>query len=75
MNELSTNTKELVLDIGSVLDGPQAVKEGLIDSLGSLSEAVDCLYSMIDQNRQQQEKRSNGSRSSGKKPLKFAQGK
>ena len=75
MNELSTNTKELVLDIGSVLDGPQAVKEGLIDSLGSLSEAVDCLYSMIDQNRQEQEKRSNGSRSSGKKPLKFAQGK
>lgn len=48
LDELSNNTSELVLDIGTVLDGPQAVKEGLIDSLGSLSDALDCLYGMID---------------------------
>lgn len=53
LTELSMNTKELVLDIGTVLDGPQAVKEGLIDSLGGLSDAIDCLYGMIDQRKGQ----------------------
>ncbi|HCW79693.1 MAG TPA: peptidase S14 [Ruminococcaceae bacterium] len=51
LNELSMNTQELVLDIGSVLDGNQAVQEGLIDSLGSLSDAISCLYQIIDANR------------------------
>lgn len=51
LNELSMNTQELVLDIGSVLDGNQAVHEGLIDSLGSLSDAISCLYQIIDANR------------------------
>ena len=74
MNELSMNTKELVLDIGTVLDGSQAVEEGLIDSLGSLSDAIECLYGMIDEKRQQEERRSN-SRSSGKRALKIAEGK
>ena len=39
---------ELVMDIGTVLDGKSAVKEGLIDSLGSLSDAVSCLYELIE---------------------------
>lgn len=55
MDELSMNTKELVLDIGTVLDGPQAVEEGLIDSLGSLSDAIGCLYGMIDSERKNQD--------------------
>lgn len=45
---LMMNTGELVTDVGSVLNGEQAVKEGLIDSLGSLSEVLECLYDMID---------------------------
>ena len=45
------NNKELVLDVGSILDGEQAVAEGLIDELGSLSDALDCLYKMIDDGR------------------------
>ncbi len=49
-NELSQKTGELVMDIGTVLDGEQAVSEGLIDEIGSLSSAIKCLYSMIDQN-------------------------
>ena len=53
---LSRNTQELVMDVGTVLDGPDAVEEGLIDSLGSLSDAIDCLEKMIDQGR----KRKNG---------------
>lgn len=49
--DLSMNTQELVMDVGTVLDGPDAVEEGLIDSLGSLSDAMDCLGKMIDQNK------------------------
>lgn len=52
--ELAMNTRELVMDVGSVLDGVDAVEEGLIDSLGSLSDALDCLYDMIEE----QEKKS-----------------
>lgn len=48
---LAMNTQELVMDVGTVLDGPDAVGEGLIDSLGSLSDAMDCLNSMIDENK------------------------
>lgn len=48
---LAMNTQELVMDVGTVLDGPDAVEEGLIDSLGSLSDAMDCLNSMINQTK------------------------
>lgn len=40
-------TGELATDVGTVLDGKQAVEEGMIDCLGGLSDALDCLYSMI----------------------------
>lgn len=46
--ELMMATGELVMDVGTVLDGEQAVKKGLIDSLGGLSDALDCLYDMIE---------------------------
>ncbi len=52
---LAMNTEELVMDVGTVLDGPDAVKEGLIDALGSLSDALGCLYEMIESNSQEQE--------------------
>ncbi len=55
-HDLSMNTQELVMDVGTVLDGNDAVKEGLIDSLGSLSDAIDCLYDMIEKNKAQQKK-------------------
>lgn len=50
-NELSQRTGELVMDIGTVLDGEQAVAEGLIDEIGSLSSAIKCLYSMIEERK------------------------
>lgn len=34
---------ELVMDLGTVLSGPRAVSEGLIDAVGSLKEALDAL--------------------------------
>ena len=46
-NELVLNTGELVLDIGTILEGEEAVREGLIDSVGSLSDAMDHLFRMI----------------------------
>lgn len=45
---LLTNTQELVMDVGSVVEGNEAVELGLIDSLGSLGDAMECLYDMIE---------------------------
>lgn len=56
--ELMMSTGELVMDVGSVIDGEQAVKEGLIDRLGGLSEAIDYLYDMIE-NSSEKEKAEN----------------
>lgn len=46
--ELCMDTDELATDVGTVLNGTDAVREGLIDSLGSLSDAIEALYTMID---------------------------
>ena len=45
--QLMMNTGELVTDVGTVLDGDAAVKEGLIDQLGGLSDVIQSLYEMI----------------------------
>lgn len=45
---LMMNTGEMVTDVGSVLSGEKAVSTGLIDSLGSLSDVIKCLYDMIE---------------------------
>lgn len=41
---LMTNTDELANDVGSVIYGREAVALGLIDSLGTLSDALDWLH-------------------------------
>ncbi|MBR4097307.1 MAG: ATP-dependent Clp protease proteolytic subunit, partial [Oscillospiraceae bacterium] len=46
--ELMMNTGELTMDMGTVVDGETAVKEGLIDSLGGLSDAIEALYELIE---------------------------
>lgn len=46
--ELMMHTGELVMDVGTVLTGEQAVKEGLIDQMGSLGEALQYLYQQIE---------------------------
>lgn len=53
--ELMMNSGELVMDIGTVLDGEKAVEEGLIDSLGGLREAVEKLYQMIESDDNEKE--------------------
>ncbi len=47
--ELCMNTGEMATDVGSVLDGAEAVQEGLIDCLGSLCEAQEALGRLIEQ--------------------------
>lgn len=49
--ELCMATDELATDVGTVLDGKTAVDEGLIDRLGSLSDALQALYQMIEENK------------------------
>ena len=63
--QLAMNTQELVMDVGTVLDGDEAVAEGLIDTLGSLHAAMDCLDKMIaaEKNKQRAKPRK------GKKSL------
>lgn len=46
--KLMTNTDELANDIGSVIYGREAVELGLIDSLGTLSDALSYLHGEID---------------------------
>ena len=47
--ELMMNTGELVTDVGTTLSGEKAVSEGLIDSLGNLSEVISALYDLIEE--------------------------
>ena len=49
LRKMLHNTTELATDVGTVLNGEEAVECGLIDSIGSLSDAIKCLYSLIEQ--------------------------
>lgn len=46
--QLMLATGELVMDVGTILDGKSAVDEGLIDSIGNLNDAMSYLYSEIN---------------------------
>ncbi len=45
--ELLMKSDEMAADIGTILEGKQAVEEGLIDSLGGLSDALEALSQMM----------------------------
>lgn len=47
VKRLMLNTEMLTRDLGTVLVGEQAVKEGLIDEVGGIQEALHHLYRMI----------------------------
>ena len=46
--ELMLRTGELVMDVGTVLDGRKAVREKLIEQLGGISDALEWLYQEIE---------------------------
>lgn len=49
--KLCMNTDEMTTDMGTVLDGKEAVSAGLIDEIGSLSDALCALHTMIENGR------------------------
>ncbi len=49
--KMMLQTEELASDVGSVIYGEEAVSIGLIDKIGGLSDALDCLHCMIDERR------------------------
>ncbi|MBR2715670.1 MAG: ATP-dependent Clp protease proteolytic subunit [Ruminococcus sp.] len=59
--ELVLNTGELVTDIGTILEGKEAVDEGLVDEVGTLKDATDCLFSMINELKKANEDETNNS--------------
>ena len=48
---LMTNTDELANDVGSVIYGQEAVEKGLIDCIGTLSDALAYLHKEIEKGR------------------------
>ena len=50
IEELMLNPTQLVKDVGTMLEGPEAVAVGLIDEVGGLKEALAKLHQMIDEN-------------------------
>lgn len=51
---LMLRTGELAADVGSVIYGQEAVELGLIDAIGGLSDALDCLHAMIANHKNRQ---------------------
>ena len=48
LEELMLDTTQLVKDVGTMLEGKDAVKEGLIDEVGGIKEALAKLYELIE---------------------------
>jgi ATP-dependent protease ClpP protease subunit len=44
-------TGEMATDVGTILYGKEAVSSGLIDKLGGLSDALESLHKMIEENK------------------------
>lgn len=49
IEELMLDSTQLVKDVGTMLEGKDAVKEGLIDEVGGISDALKKLHEMIDE--------------------------
>ena len=49
--QLMMHTGELVMDMGTVLTGEKAVREGLIDELGGIADVLQYLYKEIQAER------------------------
>lgn len=49
LKALMLDTSKLAKDVGTVLDGEEAVEAGLIDAIGGISDALQKLNAMIDE--------------------------
>ncbi|MCI8940468.1 MAG: Clp protease [Dorea sp.] len=52
IEELMLNPTQLVKDVGTLLEGREAVEEGLIDEVGGMSEALCKLHEMINEKQE-----------------------
>jgi len=59
---LMLKTGEMAADVGSVIYGEEAVSLGLIDCIGGLSDALDCLYEQIEEVRQERKEAAKAAR-------------
>ena len=50
LEELMMETEVLTKDVGTILVGEEAVKNGIIDEVGGIKEAICRLHKMIDEN-------------------------
>ena len=53
LEELMLDTTQLVKDVGTMLEGKEAVQEGLIDEVGGIKVALAKLYEMIEKKNRQ----------------------
>ena len=51
IEELMLDTSQLVKDVGTMLEGEEAVGEGLIDETGGIKEAMEKLYELIEKRK------------------------
>ena len=56
IEKLMLNPTELVKDVGTLLEGEDAVREGLNDAVGGLKDALGKLHEMIAQEKQKRAK-------------------
>lgn len=56
LEELMLDTTQLVKDVGTMLEGKEAVEEGLIDEVGGMKEALAKLYELIDAHKKRKKK-------------------
>ena len=50
--ELMLDSTQLVKDVGTMLEGEEAVREGLIDEVGGISQALAKLHELIREKRE-----------------------
>ena len=53
------NPTELVKDVGTLLEGKDAVQEGLINEVGGLKDALNKLHEMINERNKKRTKMCN----------------
>lgn len=58
LEELMLDTSQLVKDVGTMLEGGEAVREGLIDEVGGIKEALSKLHQMIGENSRKQDEKA-----------------
>lgn len=54
--ELMLDSTQLVKDVGTMLEGKEAVEEGMIDEVGGISQAFAKLHELIDERQEQSRK-------------------